>query len=459
MGQAIFAAIALLFAIQIFRLKGVKKLPWFFGGILFFTSGIVLINTPSMPFPRFMTYLLLIVTIIQQKGMYSEFKNFPLKVPLIILLIAFLLIGLFDSRLNYFLTFYRPITYFLENFFIVFLTFVYIKTEKDALKIYDFLIKIFILMALYGFSNYITKQNEYNAYISTVYNTRNFANDYMITGIQRFRISSFTFHAIFYGFLLNIILLMEIFMFTGTDMKKKKVLYSIIAGMLVINLMLVNSRTPLFSLFAGASVYVLFAINFTKKIVIIVASVVVGFAAIAILPNSKIIDKTVAIMTGRPSEKEDGSSLQMRQEQLDASVRVFNQNPVFGNGFDYITENLGFSSDVNKHTSNKEFRGFESYYFTLLIEQGLCGIIADIIFFTVAITWLIRQYFKVNQFGRKVVVFTAAIIVSFLIFILGTGDLGSFPFFMGVFGINLKLITLCNDSNSVYVVLETTEIR
>jgi hypothetical protein len=454
MEKIFFSIVALIFTIQLIRRPGVKKLPWFFAGILFFPAGIIIIDTPSMPFPRLMIYVLLIVTIVKEKQFLPLFKIFPLKVPLIILFVLLLFVGLFDSRLDYFLKFYRPVTYFLENFFIVFLTFLYIKDVKDGLYIYNYLIMIFFFFTLYGISNYFTRQNEYNALISNVYDTVDFSNNNMIAGLARFRVSSFAFHAIFYGLLLNLIILLEMFVFTSTEIKpkKKKIIYVIIAFLLIVNLFLVNSRTPLFSLVAGAIIYILFAVKFTKKVAMTVAIILGGIITVAILPKSQqIIDKSVYMILGRSTQqKEDGSSIQMRQQQLDASINVFNRSPIFGNGFEYINENLGYKNERSQRSSANAFAGFESYSFKLLIEQGLCGIIGNIIFFLTAIIWLIKKYFKVSLFGRKAVVFTGAIITSFLIFILGTGDLGSFLFFMALLGVNLKLIVISDDKDAIY---------
>ncbi|PTQ99330.1 O-antigen ligase-like membrane protein [Mucilaginibacter yixingensis] len=454
MGKIFFIAIALIFTLQVILKPGIKKLLWFFAGVLLFPPAVTIISSPSVPFPRLMIYVLLTVTFIQQKKVFSELKLFVLKVPLLILFFLLLCIGLSDSRLNLFLQFYRPITYFLENFFIVFLTYYYIKSSNDALRIYDFLIKIFILFGLYGLSNYVTKNNEYNAFITNLYNSHDFANDNMITGLYRFRVSSLSWHAIYYGFLLMIMLLMETFMFTSVKIRQKNyVIYIFVAILLLVNLFLANSRTPILGLIAGALIYVLFAIKLTKKIAIFYAVIFAGIVSFAVLPKSaEIVLKTANIFTGRDAEKKgEGSSMKMRQMQLDASVRIFNQSPVTGNGFEYINENLGYSSDTKKSKSSKDLEGFESYYFKLLIEQGMLGIAGNLILFIVLIIWLIKKYFKVSQFGKKIIVFTISITIAFIIFIIGTGDLGSFLFFMSILGINIKLIELNDQRRVIYM--------
>lgn len=452
MGKILFILLAIIVAGFIFSSKNAKKLNWFFVGILFFPPAVVIIPIPFMNFVTFSIFILLVVTFFQQKNAWAELMRFPLKISLLINLLLLLCIGLFDDRLNLYNQLYRPITYFLETFFVIFLTYFYIKSEKDALLAFDFLIKLFIAFTLYGILNSITKHNEYYSFVVDSYGGRDFANDNMLTGIERFRVSSFAWHAIYYGFLVIMMILIEIFLFTAGIAKKKNAIYYIVFFLLFINLFLVNSRTPLFALAAGASIFILFAVKFTKKIVVIFAILVLGIVASLLIPKaSDIIDKSIGTLTGREVKKESGSSMTMRQKQLDASEQIFSQSPILGHGFNYITEGLGYSSDQSKRTSTKDFAGFESYYFKLLIEQGLFGIVGNIIFFLAIVFWLIKSYFFLNPLGKKAVVFSISITVAFLIFIIGTGDLGSFPFFMAILGISMKLVTLSDKRKIVYL--------
>ncbi|WP_158288350.1 O-antigen ligase family protein [Mucilaginibacter psychrotolerans] len=437
-----------------------KKLPWFFTGILLFPPSLVIIPSPSMPFPRLMLYILLFVTLFKEKNWIKQFKQFPFKVPLIILFFLLLCVGLFDERLTLFLQLYRPVTYFLENFFIVFLTFYYVKNINDGLYVFDFIVKLFLLFAIYGMLNYVTRNNEYSAYIASLYGTHDFANDNMITGIKRFRVSSFAWHAIYYGYLVITVLLLETFMFTSLRLPKaKKVFYIIIGVALLINLFLLNSRTPILSLVVGAFIYITFAIKFTKKIAIVFFTIVIGAGAIFFIPKAQdVMMNTINIFTGRGNVKEDGSSMSMRQAQLRASEREFMKNPISGNGFEYITEGLGYSSEEKDRKSNKDLQGFESYYFKLLIEQGILGMVGNLILFVALIVWLVKQYLKVSTFGRKVIVFTSAATAAFLVFIFGTGDMGTFNVFMALLGICIRLVMLNDQRKVIYYSTVTREV-
>lgn len=441
--KVLFILIACFFAFQIFIQPSIKKLPWFFAGILFFPPAVLLIESPHIPFYKFTLYCLLIVTIKDFKWV-SAFSYHPLKKALLLMFIAYLTIGLLDSRLSLFYKIYKPINYFIENFLSIFLTWYYVKTIRDVKYLYDKFLWFFIAFTIYGISNYLTRENEFYNLIVSGFGGRNFANDNMVTGIDRFRVSSFTWHAIYYGFLLCIILLLEIFLLTATKIRKdRRVKHIILVILLLVNLFMVNSRTPLFAFLLGAVVYVFFAFSFQKKIKILLVGFIIFIGAISYVPSvSKLFDESIKTFTSDGSDL-SGSSVEMREMQLAASLIIFNRSPVYGNGFDYITENLGYSSEENERKTDSDLMGFESYIYKLLIEQGIIGIVSNIIFIILLVYWLLKSFSQVNYLGKKIIIISIACLMSFISFIIGTGDLGSFLFFMSFLGINIKVIDLC----------------
>jgi hypothetical protein len=132
----------------------------------------------------------------------------------------------------------------------------------------------------------------------------------------------------------------------------------------------------------------------------------------------------------------------MRDAQLAASFLLFNKSPYFGNGFGYISEDLGFSGKGTSTTKVDELYGFESYMYKLLIEQGIAGIVGNLIFFGTIFSFLIKVRKKVSDYGRSIVYITISMCITFLFFIFGTGDLGAFMFFMALLGVNFRVIIL-----------------
>ena len=443
MGQIFFIILALVISFKILERPGIQKIPWFLSAILFFPLTIVILPKPHMPLYRFEIYVLLLVTIIQYKHWNGLLSRFPLKYVMFFLFISLLCIGIFDFRIDPFLRIYRPINFFIENFFICAILYFYIKKPHDVVYLYKVIFKFFLVFSLYGVLNYVTRHNEFHTFISSVYGVRDFSNGNMVSGIDRFRISSFAWHAIYYGYLLAVVTLMALFMFLKVNLRPiEKTFLVVLVVLLLINLILVNSRTPLFALTMGITIYIIFATGIKQKIQVALIVTSSFLFALSYVPAvSKLFDESINTFSASGSSFE-GSSVQMRERQFLASLAIFYKSPITGNGYSYITEGLGYSSDQNQRQTGTDLMGFESYVYKVLIEQGSLGIVGNIIFFIAIFIWLLKHYNQVTDFGKKLIVLTISILVTFLLFIIGTGDLGSFPWTLSIIGINMKAIHL-----------------
>ncbi|HVW15541.1 MAG TPA: O-antigen ligase family protein [Mucilaginibacter sp.] len=272
----------------------------------------------------------------------------------------------------------------------------------------------------------------------------------MLGAIERPRISSFAWHAIYYGFLLNTgILLCAFFInvYSGGYGQKTKYVYLLI--LLLVNLVLVNSRTPLLALAFGFLVLFLWEFNLANKLRVGVL-VIVLFSSLVFIPKGRqIVSAAFSALTSTEQSYEEGSSLDMRIGQLQASYDLFKKKPVTGNGLYYIKETLGFSRDWNQSKSDKDLYGFESYVYELLIEQGLLGIIGNIFLFASLFIFFIKNNISKNRGTKKLSLLGIALLVAYLSFIIGTGDMGSFPVFMIVMGITIKGIVLLNPFETI----------
>lgn len=449
MGQLLFIFIALLICVNIITQKGVKKLFWFFVGILFIPQSVVIISNPCTSFPRFLIIFFLIIFIFQNKQVKKQYENSPLYLPLNLVLFCLLLIGIFDSRIDLFTKIARPTYFFIENFSLVFLTYFYIKTLDDLKKIYNFIVICFIIFGSYGIINYLTGVSLYNSFIAEMYNSIDFGNLYTIMGDSRFRISSFAWHPIYYGLLLSLAILIVVFIYFEKKMQIYRApIYIIILSLLAINLFFTNSRTPLIALIIGLIFFYLFALKLGNKIRVALICIFVIISVVSISPGSlKLIDESIDTFTSKGSKLE-GSSVEMREVQMAASLLIFSKSPIFGNGFNYITEDLGFSSDIKNRKSDSNLAGFESYIYKLLIEQGSIGVFANLFFFTYLFIHLLKMRKKVGKVGKNLIFLSISMTITFLLFIIGTGDMGGFMVFMALLGVNLKGIQLSIKKNN-----------
>ncbi len=437
MGEILFVFIAAVIAIQIFRMPGAKKLPWFFAGILFFPKTIILL-VGTLNFQRFIIYFFLLVFLVENRDWWRKFKTFPLWQVLIIVFFALLSIGLIDQRHSLYLKLFNPVDLFITNFLVLFLTYHYIRTINDLFLIFKVLIIFFLIFAMYGIINFLLKENVYYSFISNTYGGRDFGNAYNLT--ERFRISSFAYHAIYYGLLLDVIILVITFLII--NFRRNRPIYFILLSLLFLNLFLVNSRTPIFSLAVGFTVFFLFGINFKQKILSISIGLLLIIGIFNFVPTAKQFLAATYDTFFSDSSDLEGSSLEMREMQLAASLVIFNQRPVFGNGFNYIVEDLGYSGEREKRNSDNDLKGFESYAYVLLIEQGMIGVIANVLFFVALALYSLKKYGGTSVLGKKISILCFSVLLMFLSFIIGTGALNSFPFVMSFIGVCVKGIHL-----------------
>ncbi|MET3127334.1 hypothetical protein ABID42_002449 [Arcicella rosea] len=425
-----------------FTKEYVDTFIWFMIGILFIPDHFIMFDSPPTISSRFFILFFLLFTLIKTENLKKQLALYPLKYSTIFILICFLLIGFFDSRLNLNLAkiLNRSLGFFLDNFMILLLSFLMIRNFRDVIKTYEILLYIFLIFSIYGVINYITRLNPYMTFICQAFNARDFALDYM-TGLDgRYRISSFSWHPIYYGFLLNLIFLMGLLLYSILELKPiRKRVYIGISALVLFNLLMVNSRTPLFAFLGGVAVFFIWGTNLRKKIQFFFIGSIFTIFILSFVPKvGDFIDDSLNTFSSKGSSLE-GSSVEMRNVQLASSIFIFNRNPITGNGFYYITENLGFKGRSDERSSDSSFAGFESYLYKLLIEQGIIGIVGHLVFFgSLILYFLSHAIYAKNKVRKQFAVLNIAMVCSFFLFIFGTGDLGTFKFFMPIMGINLK---------------------
>ena len=134
---------------------------------------------------------------------------------------------------------------------------------------------------------------------------------------------------------------------------------------------------------------------------------------------------TVITLTINYFENSNGSSLDLRKEQLLFSVLTIQQSPIYGNGLQYTSKYIfGIDSDGNKGLAkgydDENLGGLESIIFRKLIDYGFLGLAC---FFAYLLYFLF--YFILH---RKKTVYAhcgALVTFSFTIFLILSGTLSN----------------------------------
>jgi hypothetical protein len=436
--KVVFLAVVLVFFIGIIKSTGVNRLCWFILGFLFCSSNIVILSNPYVPAHRLLVFGLLLSELIRYESFVKSWRNFPLKSSLIVFSVLILAVGLFDQRLSIFLKFYRPFYNIIESFFIVFLCYNSIKSELDLKVLLKIILLSSVVMTLFGFYNYITISNPYDGLISKAFDVVSSFDVYKLRVSEgdRFRINSFTAHPITYGFVVAMLLLIFLADISNNLIKNKKT-FILVSLLLFVNLLMTNSRTPLVAFIAGLLLFIILKFDLRKKIKYFLISFFFGFLFYSTIPfvQDKVDSVIDIAVTG--GEKEEGSNVEMRMVQLAASYTYFIQSPIYGNGFGFIQEDLGWGSSEDR-VYDSDLRGFESWFFVLLIESGILGIIANLLLVIGLVMYFLRNLKKTRLYSSL----GLSITVMFVVFSLSTGNLGSWMISMTGLGILIKLIEL-----------------
>lgn len=151
-------------------------------------------------------------------------------------------------------------------------------------------------------------------------------------------------------------------------------------------------------------------------------------------------------------ETDYGSSLSQRQRSYNAVLLYWQNNKVFGNGKDYFVIDLGYGEE---ELVNKDLAGLEGVMMNLLLERGLVGVVAYIIFYII----LLIQIYKLRYVDKETSACALSILIAYILYANFTGELKSVPPTLFWVGALLKILFLRKEEQRGEIVsIETNEI-
>ena len=135
-------------------------------------------------------------------------------------------------------------------------------------------------------------------------------------------------------------------------------------------------------------------------------------------------------MTIQGVDDSSGSSIDMREMQMEASLAIASQFPITGGGLDYAREVMGFGTDEWNNEYREELQGMESIIYTIIIERGLVGIVIEL-FMIGSILW---YAFRRKVLDRIDVGMVLALGIGFIVFAVLTSPLDSWRLTMFYIG-------------------------
>lgn len=244
----------------------------------------------------------------------------------------------------------------------------FLKTSNDIKLVVKSYIYVCVVICVYALIEFLLGFNPLLNWLAENTTSRVFVNHINDIRFGFGRYNSFMFYPVSFGAVCAIFFSFIIYYhkkFNDEFLRLKLLNYSILLILLISGVILSNSRATLMCLLIG----ILHTINFTlfkskKGWMILFLILVIGFVL------SDYIYMTIESILINKADDVGGSSAEMRRIQLLESLKYFWESPIFGNGNNYLT--------YIQDSDYKELMGAESYWFVLLIERGLVGIIAYI---------------------------------------------------------------------------------
>lgn len=416
--NAIVIIAVLISGFQIYRSSGEKRLNWFICSLLLLGYA-SFIERPHLPASRFF-----LITYLLSMWRHHEFRNikFPLKIPFIIYLIGLFVISFNANHLSLFYKIYKPLILLLETYGVIIVGYVSARSCKHISR--PIIIVLFIVL-LYGIFTFITHTDPYRFIINPQdLDVDFFVNSYLFGG--RTRIASTWSHPISYGFICCV------FFFVCLSAKHwigKK--YKLLLLILLFSIIFCGSRTVLLCFLLMGACYIVTTFKTSKQIQYFLIIISVGLLSTIFIPP--ITDKMESLVeTIQGKDTTSGSSLDMREMQLEASLAIMSEFPMTGGGLDYAREVMGFGTDTWNREYREELQGLESIAYTILIERGIVGIVIEIMMIYFILLYALRRR-KCDRVDAGMVL---TLEIGFVIFALSTSTLDSWlitMFFIGYY--------------------------
>lgn len=375
------------------------------------SPAIIVFSFPfEIQFKRWIVITLFVFYIIR-KCFYKPInsRNFPLKRALIWMFLGSLVLIVFDSRFSIFYRFIYPILDAFDVYIVLYFAY-FLSQYVPFNKHYNYIVICVFISVLYGLFNYITGLNPVSSLVDSIYTS---GDGYSVDVGSRQYVKSFSRYVFDFGY--NCSVMSLCFLYNFMKNRKTGFLEYLALIMAFLGVVLCGSRTMLITAVFSILVLMLITLNVTKLFkYLLVIGCFSMIAYLSVPPITEMVDMTINTIFHQSNEV-TGSSIEMRMNQLSGAISLWSQDPIFGNGYKYIFNELSLS----ENNYSTEMAGYESLVFSLLIERGVVGIIVYLIFFiTLFIYFYNNRYYRYSQLG-------IAIMAAFLASAIGTGTLDS----------------------------------
>ena len=401
--------------------------------------GLFVFNT-TISIQPFDSYALLCsaftLSLLFHKEFRSEWKNFPFKSIMLLLLVIHICVVVLDPRVSGLLKIIsRIFNNFVPRYWALFVGYSMVSSLRVARGTCAKLCLLFGVMTIYGCMTYVLQGNPYDDLLHLSFGDE--IGIWSEVQTRGYRVFSTLNNPIVYGFVMCMAASL-VYLFRE---RLSKVAYVALILLCLLNVFLANSRT---GVVCGLLLVVLFLLLKNGISIRLVGSCVAIVLLFSVLyytiPFVKEASDSVMDIFLTGGENTSGSTVELKDNQLEISLILFAVHPYFGHGFNYFQEVI-----MEKDASTIEvLAGMEGFGYKLLIEEGVFMIIAVAILFF-ALIW---NFFKLMLNSKcSLPCMGIAWTISFLAFLLLAGIYGGiFTIGMILIGMLLRMSVLSNSS-------------
>lgn len=364
-----------------------------------------------------------------RKELSEQIKRFPLRKISITILIIYFFISIFDDRLSVIEIFTRPIIYFIKTYLFLFVGFCLVNNNRQRICAFKVLLIILSIYALYGIFTWIISGNPWYDGVARIY----FDGEGIWADVQDrgYRVNSFLSNPIAYGLIMGIGSL-SLWLFYIEYSKKINIIFLTI---IIFNVLLSNSRTSIIAFGVGVILFLVFYLGISLKMIsTFILSYIILFTLYINVESIQSMIKPVIDIFITGGNNTQGSNVELKNDQLAASLLYFYDSPFFGHGINYFRENIQESYGMLSGLA-----GLEGYGYRILVELGVFMLIAFIIYIINFIQVTI-SYYKQNKMIASILI---SQFIAFIFFIIATGDYGGvFEYCFIIIGLNLKWLII-----------------
>ena len=303
----------------------------------------------------------------------------------------------------------------LFKYFVLAYAFWAVRNEKSLKPILQVSLYCLIVLTFFGLLNYIDKNaifvNALTEGETTKYGDVALGDIY--TESDRFRVQSMFQYAFDYGYICAAILLLHLHGWYRHLESKKEFIIAI--ACCIFGILTCECRIVWVSALLSIACYNMWVFQLSRNVMYAIVIVILMIIAYNTVPA---VEEKVNKVTDVFVEKNEveGSSIEMRMAQY-AYVLIYTE----GNEWLGLGKGYWFYSYTVNPDSVRDLLGIESVILQNLLERGIIGLVLWAAFYTIIFLYLGR-----NRKRRKALTgLGASVLVLYLIFSIGTGELGS----------------------------------